>query len=53
VATWGAAFHAVVAQVAGDQENQERWMGIATNLFHASLIMFPLGFVVIGLSFLG
>lgn len=53
VGTWGAAYHGVVAQVSGDQENRERWMGVATHLFHASLAMFPLGFVALGLSLLG
>ena len=53
VATWGAAYHAVVAQVSGDQEAQTRWRRMGTNLFHVSLAMFLLGFIAIGLSLLG
>ena len=53
VATWGAAYHAVVALASSDHENDLRWRRIAANLFHASLSMFLLGFVAIGLSLLG
>jgi len=52
VGAWGAAFHSAVAQAAGDQEEQLRWMRIATNLFHVSLAMFLTGFLAIGLSVL-
>jgi hypothetical protein len=53
VATWGAAYHAVVAQVSGDQDEQMRWRRLGTNLFHASLAMFLVGFIAIGISLLG
>lgn len=52
VGTWGAAYHAVVAQIAGDDEEQLRWMRIATNLFHLSLTMFLAGFLAVGFSVL-
>jgi hypothetical protein len=48
VATWGAAFHSIEAQVSGDPENQLRWRNVATDLFHVSLAMFLLGFLAIG-----
>lgn len=52
VGTWGAAFHGVVDQAVADQEEQRRWTRIATNLFHLSLTMFLMGFLVIGFSVL-
>ncbi len=53
VATWGAAYHAVVALAASDHENDMLWRRMAAGLFHASLTMFLLGFAIIGLSLLG
>ena len=50
VATWGAAFNGVVAQAAADRENQMRWRRVAAGLFHTSLTMFLLGFLVVGVS---
>ncbi len=50
VATWGAAFNGVVAQAAADRETQMRWRRLAAGLFHTSLGMFLLGFVVMGFS---
>lgn len=50
VATWGAAFNGVVAQAAADRENQMRWRRVAAGLFHTSLAMFLLGFLIVGLS---
>ncbi|EYD74273.1 hypothetical protein Rumeso_04137 [Rubellimicrobium mesophilum DSM 19309] len=50
VATWGAAYHAVVAHASSDHEGDMRWRRIATGLFHAALSMFLLGFVAIALS---
>lgn len=50
VATWGAAFNGVVAQAAADRGTQLRWRRLAAGLFHTSLTMFLLGFLVIGLS---
>ena len=52
VGTWGAAFHGVVAQATGDQEGEVLWMRMGTNLFHLSLAMFLLGFLVVGFSVL-
>jgi cytochrome b561 len=53
VATWGAAYQAMVAYAGADQPEQMRWRRIAAHLFHFSLAMFLLGFVVIGLSLVG
>jgi hypothetical protein len=50
VATWGAAFNGVVAQAAADRETQMRWRRVAAHLFHTSLAMFLLGFLVVGVS---
>jgi hypothetical protein len=50
VATWGAAFNGVVAQAAADRETQMRWRRVAAGLFHTSLGMFLLGFLVVGVS---
>jgi hypothetical protein len=50
VATWGAAFNGVVAQAAADRETQMRWRRVAARLFHTSLAMFLLGFLVVGVS---
>lgn len=50
VATWGAAFNGVLAHAAANHATQMRWRRIAANLFHASLSMFLLGFLVMGVS---
>lgn len=50
VATWGAAFNGVVAQAAADRKTQMRWRRIGAHLFHTSLAMFLLGFLVVGAS---
>ena len=52
VATWGAAYHAVVALAAADHERDMRWRRTAAGLFHVSLSAFLLGFTVVGLSLL-
>lgn len=52
VATWGAAYQAVVAHTWSDPEGQLLWTRIATKLFHFSLFMFLLGFVAIALPLL-
>jgi hypothetical protein len=50
VATWGAAYRAVVALAASDQDERRRWRGIAGGLFHLSLGMFLLGFIILGVA---
>jgi hypothetical protein len=50
VATWNAAFNGVVVQAAADRSTQLRWQRLAACMFHTSLTMFLLGFLVIGLS---
>ena len=51
VATWGAAFNAVVvAQAAADRETQLRWRRIGAVLFHTSLAMFLAVLLVMGLA---
>lgn len=50
VATWGAAYRAIVALAASDPQEQMRWRGVAAGLFHVSLGMFLLGFGVVGLG---
>lgn len=50
VATWGAAYRAVVALAAGDRPQRMHWRGVAAGLFHFSLCMFLLGFVAVGLA---
>ena len=50
VATWGAAFQAVVAHGLSDHEGQRRWRRTGAGLFHFSLAMFLLGFMAIGVS---
>ncbi len=52
VATWSAVFRGVVAQAEAERELQLRWRRIASGLFHVSLIMFLLGFLVVGSSVL-
>lgn len=52
VATWGAAYQAMVAHAASDPQSQMRWRRIGASLFHVSLSMFLLGFTVIGLALL-
>lgn len=52
VATWGAAFHGVVAQAAGDPESEALWRRMAASLFHLSLSLFLLGFLTLGLAVL-
>ncbi|WP_209426673.1 hypothetical protein [Pararhodobacter sp. SW119] len=50
VATWGAAYRAIVALAASDPQEQMRWRGVAAGLFHVSLSMFLLGFGVVGVG---